>query len=110
MISETELYDYVDRFIVYMKNTREYKEYIHALRELEKYPDIKEKVYEFRRENYFLQHAPEHEDIYERVAELRSRNEELLERPEVSDFLMTEWEFFGMMQGVFDRIMNNMDF
>ena len=110
MSSEEEINERVDALIDYLKSTREYREYIHASKVLDQSPDIKDKVYEFRRENYFLQHAPANEDIYERVEQLRRKNEELLYKPEAADFLMTEWNFFSMMQGVFDRIMDNMDF
>ncbi|MBR5377265.1 MAG: YlbF family regulator [Lachnospiraceae bacterium] len=110
MNPDEELNERVDALIDYLKNTSEYREYIHASKNLDNFPDEKEKVFEFRKENYFLQHAPAGEDIYEKVESLRAKNEELLYRPEVSDFLMTEWAFFSMMQGVFDRVMENMDF
>ncbi len=110
MNSEEALNERVDALIDYLKNTNEYRDYIHASKTLNESPDIKEKVFEFRKENYFLQHAPAGEDIYEKVETLRKKNEEILYRPEVSDFLMTEWAFFSMMQGVLDRIMENMDF
>ena len=110
MNPDEELNERVDALIDYLKNTSEYREYIHASKNLNSFPDEKEKVFEFRKENYFLQHAPAGEDIYEKVENLRAKNEELLYRPEVSDFLMTEWAFFSMMQGVFDRVMENMDF
>ena len=41
---------------------------------------------------------------------LRKKNEDLLNIPEVYDFLMTEWTFFHMMQSMFDRLMNEIDF
>ncbi|MCR5652088.1 MAG: YlbF family regulator [Lachnospiraceae bacterium] len=100
----------VDELIDRLKNTSEYKEYMHATKVLNESPDIKEKVFEFRKENYFLQHAPAGEDIYEKVEKLRAKNEELLYRPDASDFLMTEWAFFGIVQDIFDRIMENMEF
>ncbi len=110
MNTDEEINRRVDELIGYLKGTPEYREYIHASKVLDESPDVKEKVYEFRKENYFLQHAPAGEDIYEKVERLREKNADILYRPEVSDFLMTEWAFFGIMQGVFDRIMENMDF
>ena len=110
MNSDGELNELVDALIDHIRNTREYREYVHASKTLNESPDIKEKVFEFRKENYFLQHAPAGEDIYEKVESLRAKNEELLYRPEVSDFLMTEWSFFSMMQQIMDRIMESMDF
>ncbi len=110
MTEEKDLIAHVDEFIELVKDTREYREYIHMEHALSAQPDIYERVREFRKQNYFLQHAPEDEDIYDRVAELRNQNEELLNRPEVYDFLMVEWEFFRMIQGLFDRIMDQMEF
>ncbi|MBO4374709.1 MAG: YlbF family regulator [Lachnospiraceae bacterium] len=110
MNPEDELNERVDALIDYLKNTGEYREYKHASRILDESPDVKAKVYEFRKDNYFLQHAPKGEDIYEKVENLRKKNEDILYRPEVSDFLMTEWAFFSMVQNVFSRIMDNMEF
>lgn len=110
MVSESEMNAYVDRFIDYLKSTDEYRNYIRASRNLDKSPEIKEQVDQFKKENFFLQHSPEHEDIYDRVEELRSKNEELLERGDVSEYLMAEWEFFRMMQKINARLMDNMDF
>ena len=107
---EGEFRDYADKMVSILKDTNQYRDYIHAAKVLDAMPDIRDKVYEFRRENYFLQHAPEGEDIYNRVEELRSKNEELLEMPEVEEFLMTEWELFSVIQGFFDRVMEQMDF
>ena len=110
MSADEEIRMSVDRLIDTLKSTPEYREYIHASKILDESPDVKEKVFEFRKENYFLQHSPAGEDIYEKVESLREKNSDILYRPEVNDFLMTEWAFFSMMQGVFDRIMESMDF
>ncbi len=83
---------------------------MHMVEVLQRKPDLYDQVMGFRWENYLLQHAPEHEDIYDRVAELRKRNAELLDTPEVYDYLMTEWTFSHMIQTLFDRLMNQMDF
>ena len=110
MVTEAELNEHVDEFIRMVRDTQEYKDYMHMVEVLHRKPDLYDQVMVFRRENYFLQHAPEHEDIYDRVAELRNKNAELLDTPEVYDFLMTEWTFFHMMQTLYDRLMNGIDF
>lgn len=110
MNADEELREFADRIAERLKSTNRYRDYIHSLKTLNSMPDIRDKVFEFRKENYFLQHAPEEEDIYNAVANLRERNDELLQMPEVEDFLMTEWELFSMIQKVFDRIMDQMDF
>ena len=110
LYTERYLADRVDDFTEMIRNTQEYKDYKHMQEVLERKPDLYDQVMIFRKENYILQHAPDHEDIYERVEELRKKNEDLLNIPEVYDFLMTEWTFFHMMQNLFDRLMNGMDF
>ena len=110
MYTEDELNKHIDEFAGMLKETQEYKDYRHMVDVLHRKPDLYDQVMIFRRDNYFLQHAPEHEDIYDRVEELRKRNEQLLETPEVYDFLMTEWTFFHMMQSMYDRLMNELEF
>lgn len=110
LYTEADLNKRVDEFSYMVRNTQEYKDYMHMVEVLQRKPELYDQVIAFRRDNYMLQHAPEHEDIYDRVEELRQRNAELLDTPEVYDFLMTEWTFFHMMQTIFDRLMNEMDF
>ena len=110
MTTEAELTEHLDEFVKMVKDTQEYKDYNHMVEVLHRKPHLFDEVMTFRKDNYFLQHAPEHEDIYDRVTELRQRNAELLDTPEVYDFLMTEWAFFRMVQNLFDRLMNEMDF
>lgn len=109
LYTETDLKRRIDEFSEMVRNTQEYKDYMHMVDVLQRKPDLYDQVVLFRRDNYMLQHAPEHEDIYDRVEALRNRNSELLDTPEVYDFLMTEWTFFHMMQTLFDRLMNEMD-
>ena len=107
--TEADLVRHIDEFSGMVRNTQEYKDYMHMVEVLQRKPELYEEVMVFRRDNYILQHAPEHEDIYDRVEDLRKRNADLLDTPEVYDFLMTEWTFFHMMQTLFDRLMNEMD-
>lgn len=109
LYTEADLVRRVDEFSGMVRNTQEYKDYMHMVEVLQRKPELYEEVMVFRRDNYILQHAPEHEDIYDRVEELRKRNADLLDTPEVYDFLMTEWTFFHMIQTLFDRLMNEMD-
>jgi len=108
--TEKELLERIDGFADLIRETQEYKDYMHMVEVLHRKPELFERTSQFRKENYFLQHAPEHEDIYERMEDLRRRNEDLLETPEVYDFLMTEWTFFHMMQNFFDRLMTEINF
>lgn len=110
MYTESDLCDHVDEFAEMVRDTQEYRDYMHMVGVLRRRPELYDEVMLFRKENYFLQHAPEHEDIYDRVEELRRRNAELLDTPEVYDFLMSEWTFFHMMQTLYDRLMNDIDF
>ena len=110
LYTEADLNKRIDEFSEMVRNTQEYQDYIHMVDVLKRKPELYDQVMVFRRENYYLQHAPEHEDIYDRVEELRRKNADLLDTPEVYDFLMTEWTFSHMMQSLFDRLMNEMDF
>ena len=110
MTTEKELLERIDGFADLIRETQEYKDYMHMVEVLHRKPELYERTSQFRKENYFLQHAPEHEDIYERMEDLRRRNEDLLETPEVYDYLMAEWTFFHMMQNFFDRLMTEINF
>ena len=110
MVTEEQLQEQIDVFADLLRQTQEYRDYMHMFEVLHRKPDLYDRTMEFRRDNYFLQHAPEHEDVYDRVAELRAKNAELLDTPEVYDFLMTEWTYFHMMQTLFDRLMTEINF
>lgn len=110
MVTEAELFAHVDEFSEMIKDTQEYKDYMHMVEVLQRTPELFDRVMVFRKENYMLQHAPESRDINERVADLRRNNAELLETPEVYDYLMAEWSFFHLVQSLYDRIMNEVEF
>ena len=109
MTTEKQLREHMEEFADMVRDTQEYKDYLHMVEVLKRSPDLYDGVMEFRRENYLLQHAPENEDIYDRMEELRRNNESLLEIPEVYDYLLAEKIFIHLVQTLFDDFMGEMN-
>lgn len=110
MVTEAELSEQVDKLTDMIRDTQEYKDYIHMVEVIRRNPELCDEVMRFRKENFFLQHAPEHEDVSERLEALCRRNEDFLDTPEVYDFFMTEWSFYQIVQNLHDRLMEGIDF
>lgn len=75
-----------------------YLEYIKIRKELEKQPNLKRAVDEFRRENFICQNCSENEDVISASEELNKRYEELIRQPLVEKYLMAEMCVNRMIQ------------
>ena len=103
--------DAVDGLVEAILERDEYNRYQGILQKLKRYPELKEKVDEFRLRNFELQNSDM--DRY-RLMEETDRSEKeyakLRSDPMVNRFLSEELAFCKMMQGVFGEIMQAIDF
>ena len=90
-------------------DSTEYKEYISVLRELEKQPNLKRAVDEFRRENFICQNSLDIQDVIAASEELSARYGELIKQPLVARYLMKEMCVNRMIQRVCMTIVESVD-
>ena len=99
----------IDNFIGFLKDTDIYKEYRSALEELNKDPDLKRRVDDFRMRNYNFQQS---DDID--LGEYDSFRTEMLgfraENPVADQFFEAELALCKMMQDTTYRITEALDF
>ena len=99
----------IDNFIGFLKDTDIYKEYRSALEELNKDPDLKRRVDDFRMRNYNFQQS---DDID--LGEYDSFRTEMLgfraQNPVADQFFEAELALCKMMQDTTYRITEALDF
>ena len=92
-----------------LKNTREYVEYKDASDEVEKHPELKEKLSNYRLMNYNLQQEENMDVLEQKSEELERMYEELDSDPVTARFLDTEMTFCRMMQDITLAIYASLD-
>lgn len=100
-----------ENFIQEIMKTDIYKEYDYQKRKLKEYPELFEKVREFRQKNFAMQTADtQGDELLDKLEAFERETEKLRENPMVEHFLSAELAFCRMMQEVNVRIMAGLDF
>lgn len=100
----------IEYFIHAIKSTDNYCNYMIQKEKLEQYPDLKEKIDEFRQRNYELQNNSSGEELFDKVDEFEKEYEALREDPIVEGFLTAELNFCRMMQETNWKITEALEF
>lgn len=113
-LEETErrkLLEVTDQLIDVIKETQIYKRYRIQCEKVEKQPEIKEKMDEYRTKNFNLQNSSfEGEEMQNHLEALQREYESVLKNPLVADFLTAELDFCRLMQFVNLKMADAMDF
>ena len=86
----------IENYVVALKNTKEYKNYMAALAAVKEVPGLKEQVDDYRKQNFFLQNSET--TNFEAVENFEKKYEDFRENPIVEVFLDAELAFCRMMQ------------
>lgn len=97
-------------FVEKLKTTDEYVFYSDQLAVLSHYPELMEKINEYREENFRLQNEYEGDELFDKTEEFTTRYEELLENPVVSDFLQAEAGIVRMVQDINTCLVEGLNF
>lgn len=81
-----------------IKNSKEYEEYIKEKNCVSQYPDLKEKIDDFRFKNYAMQN--DKNTNYETIEQFEKQYADLHDNPMVTSFLEAELAFCRMMQSI----------
>ena len=93
----------LDALIEEMRESRAYQNYLWMEEELEKDPDLKSRVDDYRIRNYRLQQS-ENVDLYDAVDSLERDSYALRKSEKANTYLEVELEVCKMVQKVQDRI------
>ena len=77
-----------------------YKGFQKARKELEAYPELREKVMAFRKWNYEIQNLKEEADVYAEMARLEEEYHEIRKNQIISDYLQNELALCRIMQRI----------
>lgn len=88
----------------------EYKEFMRLSEIIDKYPDIKRAVDDYRRENFFFQYSDDVDDVMSATQNLAKRYENVKKQPFVEQYLRTEMCVCRMIQGICMNIVGAVDF
>ena len=104
------IYDVTDDLIDVIKDTEEYKRYKETLREVKMWPELKEKIDDFRAENFIIQTVVEDNHLVEAVENFEKKYEGFRSDKRVNDFLKSELAFNRLMQEIYDQIMDGIEY
>ncbi len=88
----------------------EYKEFRELSNIIERYPDIKRAVDDYRRENFFFQYSDDAGDVVAATEDLARRYEDVKKQPYVERYLRAEMCMCRLMQEICMELMNSVEF
>lgn len=102
----------LEDFIEKVKKTKVYMEYEEQRERIKAYPDLKERIDEFRERNYQLQNSEDASGLFEEIDKFNKEYEQFREIPMVHDFLAKELAYCRMVQYINDKVLEafNADF
>ncbi|MDD2970638.1 MAG: YlbF family regulator [Lachnospiraceae bacterium] len=106
----TELDKEIQVFVQRVKETDTYRNYILQRDKIDRQPDLKKKIDEFRKRNFELQNGDDSEDLFDKIDAFQEESEKFREDPMVDAFLTAELEFCRMMQKVYTTISDSLGF
>lgn len=110
MVTMDDLSSAAQYFIDAIKNTESYKNYVAQKVEIEKFPELKNRIDEFRVRNFELQNLNTSDELFDKIDEYEDEYERFRENPVVDAFLSAEISFCRMMQEANWKITEALDF
>lgn len=104
----SEVDEAVDGLLNAILNSNVYQEYKSCLDRVKQFPELKKKIDEFRMRNYELQQSPDY--AFDKMEQFQREYQSFREDPLVSDFLAAELAFCRMVQGIEEKLVENIDF
>lgn len=100
----------VAELIAAIRESGQYLKYQREKERMNRFPELKRQVTEYRLKNYRLQSMTNDKELFHKIEEFEQENEKFRENPIVADFLAAELDFCRMMQSVNIRITEALDF
>lgn len=110
MRSDERVDEALDELIDAITETEEYKKYKKTLKELKIWPELMDKVNEFRSENFRIQTLADDNRIIDEIDAFDERFKGFRSDDRVNDFLRSELAFNRLMQNVYTQIMEGIEY
>lgn len=105
-----DLDDALDNLIDVIVETEEYKRYKSCLKELKKWPELLDRTNEFRMENFKVQCMTDDRHLIDAVENFEERYEGFRSDERVNNFLRSELAFNRLMQEVYARMIEGIEY
>ncbi len=93
-----------EKFVGKIRQTKVCQEYFMQKEKVEQYPDLKQRIDEFRKTNYRIQSEMDSDALFDEIDRFEREYEEFRKDPIVSDFLAAELAFCRMCQEITEKI------
>ncbi|MGN0328214.1 MAG: YlbF family regulator [Lachnospira sp.] len=93
-----------------IRNSPEYKEYKHFEKIIDRDPDLRRTVDEFRRQNFEIQNSVSVEDVFWATQDLNNRFADMRNTDTVNRYLSSEICLCRMIQDICKDIVDSVDF
>lgn len=100
----------VNGFVGCVKETETYRKYIQERDRLMMFPELKQRIDEYRKNIYRLQNTEDGDKLFDEVEQLEAEGASLRDDRLVSDFLAAELAFCRMMQDIYTMITAELEF
>lgn len=100
----------VNEFVDCVKESEIYRKYMQERKRLELFPDLKQRIDEYRKNLYELQNSEDGDKLFDEVEQLEAEGTSLRDNRLVSDFLAAELAFCRMMQEIYTWITAELEF
>ena len=97
-------------FVETIKSTEAYKRYAYEKEKLERLPELKRKIDDYRKRMYEFQNSENSDQLFDQVDRLEEEGASFRANPLVNDFLAAELAFCRMMQEIYTKITAEVDF
>jgi len=104
------LLTHTQEYIEKIKLSDDYISYKTQVSLIKNFPDLMDRINEYRDENYRIQSQYSGDELYYKMEEFNERNEKLLEDPHVYEFLRAEAAFCRLMQDINMYILEGLEF
>ncbi len=100
---------YTKALIRVIQDSREYRDFCAAKRKLDKMPELKKQIHEYRMQTYRLQNFSDEESLYDNVQEFNTQYAQFRKNPLVNAYLSSELAVCRMIQKISANIVDAVD-
>ena len=110
MVLDDRLDEALDELVDAITESDRYKKYKTSLKQVKIWPELMDRINEFRNENFEIQTLVDDAHLIDRVEDFERKYEGFRSDDRVNDFLAAELAFNRLMQEVYNRIIDGIEY